>query len=608
MGQLAHKLAHLPKRPGVYLMKDHRGKVLYVGKASRLDHRVRSYFTGAPEHPKVAAMVAKVEDFETIVTDSDVEALLLEMTLIKEKRPAYNIRLRDDKRFPFLQITLTEDFPKAVVTRRTPADGSKYFGPYTDAGALRRTLKTLRTVFPIRSCMGTRPGRGPRYKECLDFHIKRCAAPCIDKVSQDDYRTLVDEMCSFLEGREEKVLDRLQIQMTEASRELQFEKAAVLRDRIQAVQRMMRRQKMLDTGERDMDVLAVARDEGTAYGTVLEVRGGKVLGKEKRKLTGTQGESDADVMSAFIAQYYMSSETIPGEVATRTAPSHPDLLADWLSRKGGRKVRVSTPQRGRLAGLARLSEENSRLDLEEARGQSTEGGVEPSVYALQKVLGLNVPPMHILGFDISNIQGAQPVASIVVFQNGKAARSSYRRLKIRTVQGANDFAMMAEAVGRRAARIVSGEFAEPDLFLIDGGLGQVGAAATALEQEGLGHIPVIGLAKRFEEIHRPGREPLRLPHSHPGLRLLIQVRNESHRVAVTYHRTRRKKETLGSELDGIKGIGHHRKVLLLKAFGSLDAVRKATPQDLASVPGIGPRVAEQIVAGLSEKGGAHGPH
>ncbi len=600
MPELAQKLAHLPRRPGVYIMKDRHGRILYVGKATRLDHRVRSYFNaGGTDHPKQAAFVPRVSDIETIVTDSDVEALLLEMTLIKEKRPPYNIRLKDDKRFPFLKITLGEDYPKAVITRRTPRDGSRYFGPYTDAGALRRTVKMVRSIFPIRSCMGSRPGRGPHYRECLDFHIHRCAAPCIGKISKEDYRELVDRLILFLSGQGEEVLQRLRADMAEASARTEFERAALLRDRLRGVERLMRRQKMLDAQERDLDVFGFARDRGTVYGTVLQVRGGTVLGKERRRLRGAEDEPDGSIMAAFLSQYYRDRDGMPGEVLAAVEPAESELLARWLSGKAGRRIGIRVPRRGRFAGLARLAEENARLDLEEARGDSTRGGVDAAVYVLQKALGLARPPIHIEGFDISNIQGSHPVASLVVFRNGKPAKGAYRRFTMRYPDGPNDFAMMAEVVGRRAARIVAGEFPPPDLILIDGGLGQVGAALTALDQEGLAGVPLVGLAKREEEIVIPGRAgTLKLPRTDEGLRLLIRVRDESHRFAITFHRARRGKAALTSALNAVAGVGKERRLRLLGAFGSVDALREASEEDLAGVPGIGAKVAARIYHAL----------
>jgi len=596
MDALEQKLAHLPKRSGVYLMKDAKGSILYVGKAIRLDHRVRSYFgSGGRNHPKQAALVARVRDIETIVTDSEMEALLLEMTLIKEKRPPFNIRLKDDKRFPYLKITLGEPYPKAIITRRTPADGSRYFGPYTDAGALRRTLKMARTIFPIRSCMGRRPGRGPRYRECLDYHIRRCGGPCIEAVSREEYGHLVERLCLFLSGRGEDVVATLEREMTAASERLDYERAGRYRDRIRGVERLMGRQKMLAARERDLDVFAFSRDGDRAFGTVLQVRGGNVLGKETRRLGGTGDAPAEEILAAFLTQYYRDADRIPGEIVLPTEPAGGETIRAWLREKAGRAVALRLPRRGRFAGLVRLAEENSRLDLEEARGASTRGGVEPGVYRLQQILDLPVPPVHIEGFDISNIQGTNPVASLVVFRAGQPARGSYRRFTMRYDEGPNDFAMMAEAVGRRAARIVSGEFPAPSLFLVDGGAGQVSAAVTALDQEGLGGVPIVGLAKREEEIVLPGgNAPLRLPRSDEGLKLLIRVRDEAHRFAVAFHRSRRHRETLASALDGIPGVGRQRRILLLKAFGSVEAVQRASESELARVPGIGRVVARRI--------------
>jgi len=589
-------------------MKDRSGRILYVGKAKRLDQRVRSYFTaGGTDHPKQAAFVPRVEDVECIVTDSDVEALLLEMTLIKEKRPPYNIRLKDDKRFPYLKITMAEEYPKAIITRRTPRDGSRYFGPYTDAGALRRTMKMVRYIFPIRSCMGTRPGRGVRYRECLDYHIHRCAAPCIDKVSRKEYRELVERLLLFLSGKGDEVVTHLRDEMETAAANLHFERAAMLRDRLSGVERLMRRQKMLTGEDRDLDVFGLARDEDAAYGVVLQVRGGTVLGKERRGIRGTRDSSDGDVMAAFLGQYYRERDSIPREILTVWEPTDGEVLAEWLSGKAERPVAIRVPQRGRLAGLARLAEENARLDLETARGKEAEGGLDASVYELQKALGLAAPPVRIEGFDISNLQSSEPVASLVVFQNGKPAKSAYRRYIMRSAPAPNDFAMMAEVVGRRAARIVAGEFAKPDLLLIDGGEGQVGAALTALEQEGLDDVAVAGLAKREEEIVLPGRrQRLKLSRRHAGLRLLMQVRDEAHRFALRHHRSRRAKHSLVSRLDGIPGVGRRRREILLHAFGSVEGVERADVEALAAVPGIGLALAREILAHLHGEGEAAG--
>lgn len=603
MQRLTRKLARLPRRAGVYIMKDADGKILYVGKAKRLDQRVRSYFNaGGSDHPIQAAFIPRVRDVEAIVTDSDVEALLLEMTLIKEKRPPYNIRLKDDKRFPFLKITLAEDYPKAIITRRTPRDGSRYFGPFTDAGALRRTVKTLRSIFPIRSCMGKRPGRGFAYRECLDYHIHRCAAPCIDQVSREEYRSLVDRLILFMSGKGEKVIKMLESEMEDAAERLEFERAAMLRDRIRGVERLMRRQKMFDSQERDLDVFAFSRDKATAYGVVLQVRGGTVLGKDSRRIRGIAGRPDGDIMSAFLSQYYRDRESTPREVLAAVDPSERTLLSRWLSTKSDARIEIRVPQRGRFAGLARMAEENARLDLEEARGDRPRGGLDPSVYSLQTTLDLPAPPVHIEGFDISNIQDAHPVASVVVFQNGKPLKSAYRRFKMRHPDVPNDFAMMAEVVGRRSARIVAGEFSVPDLVLIDGGAGQVGAARTALEQEGLGDLPVVGLAKRNEELVIPGRsKPVRLSRRDEGLKLLIRIRDEAHRFAVSFHRSRRAKASLDSRLDHIPGVGERRKVLLLEAFGSVEAMERASVDQLAGVPGIGLSVAQTVYERLQNR-------
>ena len=595
---LTRKLSHLPKLPGVYLMKDRTGRILYVGKAKRLDHRVRSYFSGTADHPKLVALVKRIVDIDFIATGSEVDALILEMTLIKEKRPAYNINLKDDKRFPFVKVTVAEPFPRIFLTRRVKEDGARYFGPYTDVRALRQTLRTLRTLFPVRSCMGDRPGRGPQFRECLDYYIHRCLAPCIDACAAEDYRRAVEEICLFLAGSGDKVLERLRGEMDGHADRLEFEAASRARDRIALVERMLRRQQMVDVQKRDTDLFAVNRDGDVAYGVVLQIREGKVLGKERKTLKGTADRTEAEIQSAFILQYYMRADTIPPQVVASVEPDDRKLMEDWLSRKAGRSVNIRVPKKGPLMRLIRVALQNARLDLEEGQGHKRRRTISPAVYDLQTVLGLRLPPVRIECFDISNIQGSHPVASLVVMVNGEPARAEYRRFRMKT-PGPDDFAMMREVVGRRAARITANEVPSPDLIVIDGGKGQVGAALEALTEAGLVHVAVIGLAKREEEIHRPGQDtPIRLPRTSPALKLLIQLRDEAHRFAVRYHRSLRGKAALKSRLDDIPGIGAQRRVSLLQYFGSFEAVEQASEAELAQAPGFGPSTARRIFQAL----------
>ena len=413
---------------------------------------------------------------------------------------------------------------------------------------------------------------------------------------------MVDGLCEFLDGRQEPVLNRLKSEMEQASAELEFERAASLRDRIHSLERMMLRQKMMGAGDRDLDVVAVARDRDKAFGAVMQVRGGRVLGKETRTLQGSEDSDEAEVLTAFVTQYYAAADMVPREVALPASLPDAAVLETWLSSKRGGAVALRVPQRGRLAGLLRLAEDNARLALEENRSRVHRGGLAESVYALQKALGLTSPPVHIEGFDISNLQASQPVASLVVFMNGEPVKSSYRKFRMQETETPNDLAKMTEVVGRRAKRIVAGEFEIPDLFLVDGGPGQVGAARTALEQEGLESVPLVGLAKQEEMIHPAwDLEPQLLPRSHAGLKLLMRVRDEAHRFAVTYQRSRRKGRALSSELDAIPGVGEQRRRILLNTFGSVNGVRRASVDDLAHTPGISRKVAEAIHRNLHSR-------
>ncbi|MDZ4805689.1 MAG: excinuclease ABC subunit UvrC [Candidatus Eisenbacteria bacterium] len=600
--ELRRKLGSIPRRPGVYLMKDRTGRIIYVGKAKRLDLRLRSHFSGASDHPKQIAMIHKTVDLDVIATDTEVDALILEMTLIKEKRPVYNINLKDDKRFPFVKVTMQEEFPQIVLTRRVKADGARYFGPYTDVGALRQSLRNLRTIFPLRSCPGDRPGRGPGRRECLDYYIHRCLAPCIKPELAAEYRAAAEAFCLFLSGGAEAVIARLKADMDSHAGRLEFEAATRRRDQIRLIERMQRRQRMVDVQQRDTDLMAFTRSGDLAFGVVLQIRDGRVIGKERRTLKGVAHTEDAEVMAAFLLQHYDRAELLPAQVAVSTKPIDESLIRDWMTRRAGHHVTLMVPKKGPLAHLVRLALSNARLDMEGAQGIRTGKELPAGLYELQILLDLEAPPVRIECFDISNIQGTHPVASLVMMIAGRLSRADYRRYRMAT-PGPDDFAMMREVVGRRARRVVLGEFESPDLILIDGGVGQVNAAREALASEGLGHLPVIGLAKRQEEIIVPGQStPIRLPRNHEALKLLIQLRDEAHRFAVTYHRSRRGKAALRSRLEGIPGIGAERRLALLSHFGSVDAMRVATAADLARVPGMGPATVRRLLEAL-ESGG-----
>ncbi|MBI5836622.1 MAG: excinuclease ABC subunit UvrC [Candidatus Eisenbacteria bacterium] len=593
-------LAALPGSPGVYIMKNTQGRVIYVGKAKRLDHRVRSYFSATPsEHPKVRSLVAQVSGLEYIVTSSESEALLLELTLIKEHQPHYNISLKDDKRYPHVKLSVQEAVPRLGFTRKPLGDGARYFGPFTDVREVRAGLKFLRTVFPVRTC-ATLPKRA-----CLDHHIGRCVAPCEGGAAVDEHRRIVDELCLFLSGRSDALLERLRQEMEAASGRRDYEDAARRRDQLQRVERLLSRQRMVSLDSRDQDVLGLAVSGDRAAGVALEVRGGRVLAKRVRELRNVAGRPLDEVWAAWITQHYSRLEALPREVVVPEAPAGQDLVEEFLrGRRAGAGLRI--PRRGPLVALLEMARQNATLALED----SLQGGekvlrVDPALYDLQKVLGLSAPPLRIEAFDVSHLQGSETVASLVVLWNARPKRSDYRRFRIRHLEGNDDFRSMAEAVGRRAARVRGGGAPRPDLYLIDGGRGQLGAAEAALREHGLEGVPALGLAKRLEEIYLPGRrDPVRLPRHSGALQLLQRVRDEAHRFAVTYHRKLRAARANASVFRTLPGVGPGRERLLLRHFGSLDALRSAGRDEIERVPGIGARLAAKIHEALQAGAGA----
>lgn len=610
---LNDKLSALPERPGVYVFRDESGEVIYVGKASSLKSRVRSYFqASAGANPKVRALVRRAADLDYIVTANEVEALLLESNIIKEHRPRYNVYLRDDKSYPFLKITLAEDFPRVFITRRVVKDGSRYFGPYTEAGAVREVLDVLRRLFPFRTCnQKLEEGRPAKGRPCLNYHIKRCPAPCAGLVSREDYRALIHQVCLFLEGRQEDLVKELARRMKEAAQRLEFERAARLRDQIAAVKRVLEGQKVLFTGGEDMDVLACARGEDFSLVLVLFVRHGKLLGKDQFFLERTEGAGEAEILTAFVKQHYARADCIPAEILVADAEAEElPAVEEWLSRLRGSRVKITLPRRGKKKELVEMAAENARLALEEARaGAEASRRSGEALQELARELGLREAPRRLECFDVSHIQGAETVASLAVFEDGRPAPHQYRRFKIRAAQN-DDYAALSEAVSRRFARaaaeqelINSGRLSArearfyrlPDLVVVDGGRGQLACARKAMEELGFGHIPAVALAKGEELVYTAGAaEPLSLPRDSAALKLLQRLRDEAHRFAVTYHRTLHRKHTLKSILDEIPGIGPARRRALLKAFPSLEAIGRATVQELAAVPGMNRRAAEEV--------------
>lgn len=620
------KLKHLPARPGVYLFRDAGENIIYVGKALSLKNRVRSYFqSGANQSVKVRSLMDRAVDFEYIVTDSEVEALILEANLIKEHRPRYNVFLKDDKSYPYIKVTLSEEYPRVHITRRVVKDGGRYYGPYTRVGAVHDTLSLLLRIFPLRTCK--QRDFALKSRPCLNHHIKKCLGPCCGLVDKGNYLAMVREVCLFLEGKQEELVKRLTNRMEEASAKLEFERAAELRDQLKAVQDVLAKQKVISAGLEDQDAVAIARGADDCCMMVFFIRGGKLLGRERFLLNGTEGESRAEVLTAFIKQYYHRADFIPSEIlVSDMEPREAEVIASWLAGKKGSRVQLRVPVRGEKKKLIEMVSKNALLALEEAqleRAARRDGAEDLTLLA--SALGLPKPPCRMECFDISNTQGTETVASMAVFEEGKPASDQYRRFKMKTVRGPDDFASMHEVIKRRFKRageerelINTGQLSTrqakfnrlPDIVIIDGGKGQLSAALEAMEQLGYGHIPVFGLAKEEELLFAPGRpEPIRLPRDSRALYLLQRLRDEAHRFAVSYHRQLRTKRNLKSLLDEIEGIGDVRRRELTKAFPSIEAMGRATIEELAGVPGMNRKAAEAVAnffAGERDKAGAGG--
>lgn len=615
---LETKLKLLPDKPGVYLMKDSRDKVIYVGKALSLKNRVRSYFQNTGRQaPKVQALVAKITDLEYLVTDSEVEALILECNLIKEYRPRYNISLKDDKSYPYLKVTLAEEFPRVLITRTMKKDGSRYFGPYTQVGAVNETLSLLRSIFSLRTCKQEKLNY--RQRPCLNSHINKCLAPCSGQLSKDQYQSMIKEIILFLEGRQGELIKTLEAKMNQASTQLNFELAAKYRDQLQAVRKVMEKQKVISTNQEDQDVIAMARGYGRCCVMVFYVRGGKLLGKNSFFLQETDDLSRAEVLTAFIKQYYNEVDFIPPTILLETEPNEHSLLQQWLVEKRAGKVMLKVPKRGEKVKLVEMVGQNALLAIEEAnesrhrkKSAEEEKALKGTAAAaeLAEFLGLPEPPKRMECYDISNIQGSQTVGSMVVFEQGLPKNYLYRRFTIKTVQGPNDFASMEEVIRRRFARaqaelelMVAGDLSLedakflplPDLVIIDGGKGQLSSARKIMKELNFGQIATFGLAKREEELFREGEStPVCLPENSQAIYLVQRIRDEAHRFAITYHRQLRGKEGLRSSLDQIVGVGKERRKKLLQHFGSVAKIKEASLEELAAVPGITLQVAEAI--------------
>ena len=687
--RLDHTLTQLPDVPGVYLMLGEADRIIYIGKAYSLRSRVRSYFQDSAAHVfRTLRMVERVRDVRWIVVNNEVEALILEANLIKRHQPPFNVRLRDDKRYPYLKVT-NEHFPRVTFTRTVRDDGGRYFGPYTNAHGLRELINLIRVVFPLRTCR--EPIDGKRKRPCLQYHIKRCQAPCVALQTEPEYDELVDEVVLFLEGRQDRLLERLQGEMADAASRMNYEAAARLRDRIVAVRRVTEGQKVVWRTRIDMDLIAIAKAQGQACMQVFFVRGGKLIGQEHFILDGIAEQPDGAIFSEFLGQFYTaraaatlpvsevdaisrgsargtfenvgnsrsdgfsplalrdaranevpvalkrrsrgvaSQATIPKEVLVEALPPDGEVLERWLSELKGQRVRVLRAQRGPRADYMRLVQENAESNLKTflARQELQESTSAQSLTELAAALDLPEPPHRIECYDISNIQGTNPVSSMVVFVEGRAKKSEYRKFKIRYDQGSNDFAMMQETLRRRLRYLqadtnMPGEddpasireesksleaelrrkekfHHRPDLLLIDGGKGQLGAVVEVLEELDLWGIPVAGLAKEHEWLFVPGQaEPIVLPPGSPGLHLVMRVRDEAHRFAVEYHRNRRAKAMTQSRLDALAGVGAVRKKRLLLAFGSVSGIKRASVDEIAAVKGMTAALASEIKASLNE--------
>lgn len=589
------KLKLLPDSPGVYIMKDSSGNVIYVGKAIILKNRVRQYFQSQRNHtPKVRAMVSHVADFETILTHSEVEALILECNLIKKHRPRYNISLKDDKTYPYLKLTMADPYPRLMMTRRILKDGAKYFGPYTDVTAMHESVKLLRKMFPMRTCRNMNVDR-----PCLEYHIKRCIAPCTGKVDRDEYMAMVRAVSMFLEGHTADVERDIEKRMYEAADDCAFELAARLRDQLMAVRKVGEKQNIV-TGSGDQDAVGMARSEMGACVMVFYIRAGKMVGREHFLLKGIDGESDEDVLYAFLQQYYNQATYLPHEVLLPIVlpEERRQLLEKWLTEEKGAKVSLLVPKRGTKRDIVEMAGGNAGkfLSDEQARQKLADAQTLGAVEELGRCLGLKKPPMRMECFDISHNQGVETVASMVVFEGGVPKKSDYRRYKINSTEGKpDDFKSMREVTTRRYTKLSDDDM--PDLIVMDGGKGQLSSALEIIRGAGHMDTPVIGLAKRFELVYTEGSsDPVVLPRNSQALYLIQRIRDEAHRFAITYHRKRLRKHNLVSILDHIDGIGPKRRKAVWDQFGSINKIKAASVDELAGVDGMTRPAAEAVHA------------
>lgn len=569
---------NLPSKPGVYIMKDVENTIIYIGKAKNLKNRVQSYFREKLDRPKTQVLMSHFDSLEYILTNSEKEALILEATLIKKHRPRYNVQLKDDKRYPYVKIT-NEKFPRVVITRNIVKNGV-YYGPFTDVGSVKQTVKFLKSLFKIRTC---RNMNGP----CLNSQIDLCYAPCEGKISEEEYAKIINKIDLFFQGKYSVIVKNLKKEMIDASDNQEYEKAAVIRDQIASIEEIMEKQfvELIDD-DLDQDVIAIAPSENEVVVIIMPIRKGKIVGRDDFLMSTSEYDSNSEILFAFIQQYYDYNRHIPKKILLAEDINEKELLQDWLSDLRGNKVHIKVPQKGVKLRLVNMAQKNAEIIKHQKKK------MENSLIELKKYLKLDKLPRIIEGYDISNISGKFAVGSKVSFKDGKPNKKGYKHFKMET-PGPNDFAMMEELLTRRLKMIDSDE--GPDLIVIDGGKGQLGMACGVLEKLNLTHIPIIGLAKEFEEIYLPNTQrPIIIPKNNKALHLLQQVRDESHRFAITYHRKLRSKNISGSSLDDISGIGKKRKINLLKAFGTIENIKKASVKDLAEIKGMNKKVAQNV--------------
>jgi excinuclease ABC subunit C len=588
--ELDAKLKDLPGSPGIYQFKNEKGKVIYVGKALNLKNRVRSYFHGSVDSPKTLALVSKIADLELIVTDNEIEALVLENNLIKEFKPRYNVNLKDDKSFPYIKVT-NEPFPRIFPTRRIVKDGAKYFGPYTEVKNMKSSLRMINQIFKIRSCrldITKDSIEKKKFKVCLDFHIGKCDGPCEGLISSEDYGEMVSEVVKLLRGKTDDLISELNIKMEQLVENLEFEKAAEIRDKLEQLQAISSKQKVVSDDFEDRDVITTAYEGKDSACSIFNIRNGKLVGKKQLHLGIEINEEIEEINTSAIKFYYSELVEVPNEILLETTPNDEEALINWLQQKAGHKVKFLVPQRGSLKSLVNMCKQNSLYQLKEIQMQKMkhEGQIPYPVAALQRDLRLKELPKKIECFDISNLQGTDTVASMVVFEEGKAKKSQYRKFIINSVDGPDDFQSMREVITRRYSKLKEENAALPDLIMVDGGKGQLSSAIEVLDQLGFTKYNIIGLAKRLEEVFFPGNsDPESIPKTSSGLKLLQNIRDEAHRFAITFHRNRRSKRTIKTELTDIKGIGPATAELLLRELGSVSAIRNTDKEILRKLIG-----------------------